>query len=174
MIDLMILFVLLKRDLTMYAIKKHIADKFAPFTNPSFGALKPALVRLEKSKAVTSSKIMSDGGKLSAFYSITDDGIKTLKNLLLEPFSKNPIQFVSDAKVKLCCASFLSSQDLKQLLENIKAGAYLHRMNAQKILEDEYNPTDFYQKIVLDNTICEYNNFISMIEGFEKENGRNS
>lgn len=170
----MILFVLLKRDLTMYAIKKHIADKFAPFTNPSFGALKPALVRLEKSKAVTSSKIMSDGGKLSAFYSITDDGIKTLKNLLLEPFSKNPIQFVSDAKVKLCCASFLSSQDLKQLLENIKAGAYLHRMNAQKILEDEYNSTDFYQKIVLDNTICEYNNFISMIEGFEKENGRNS
>ena len=174
MIDLMILFVLLKRDLTMYAIKKHIADKFAPFTNPSFGALKPALVRLEKSKAVTSSKIMSDGGKLSALYSITDDGIKTLKNLLLEPFSKNPIQFVSDAKVKLCCASFLSSQDLKQLLENIKAGAYLYRMNAQKILEDEYNPTDFYQKIVLDNTICEYNNFISMIEGFEKENGRNS
>lgn len=168
MIDLMILFVLLKRDLTMYAIKKHIADRFAPFTNPSFGALKPALVRLEKLKAVTSSKIMSEGGKLSAFYSITDEGVKILRKLLLEPFSKNPIQFISDAKVKLCCASFLSNQDAKQMFENIKLGAYLHKMNAEKILGDEYNLTDFYQKIVLDNTICEYNNFISMIEGFEK------
>lgn len=168
MIDLMILFVLLKRDLTMYAIKKHISYKFAPFTNPSFGTLKPALLRLEKSKSVTSSKIMSEGGKLSAFYSITDNGVKELRKLLLEPFSQNPVQFLSDAKVKLCCGSFLSAQDLKQLLENIKAGAYLHRMSAQKILEDEYNSTDFYQKIVFDNTICEYNNFISMIEGFEK------
>lgn len=168
MIDLMILFVLLKRDLTMYAIKKHIADKFAPFTNPSFGAIKPALVRLEKHKAITSSKVMSEGGKLSAFYSITDEGAKILKNLLLEPFSKNPVQFISDAKVKLCCASFLSDQDAKQMFENIKLGAYLHKMNAEKILEDEYNSTDFYQKIVLDNTICEYNNFISMVEGLEK------
>lgn len=174
MIDLMILFILLKRDLTMYAIKKHIAEKFSPFTNPSFGALKPALVRLEKLKFITSSKIISEGGKLSGFYSITDEGVKALKNLLLEPFSKNPIQFLSDAKIKLCCGSFLSSQDSKQMYENIKAGAYLHRMNAQKILENEYNQTDFYQKIVLDNTICEYNNFISMIEGFEKENERNS
>ena len=164
----MILFVLLKRDLTMYAIKKHIADKFAPFTNPSFGAIKPALVRLEKTKSITSSKVMSEGGKLSAFYSITDSGMKELRSLLLEPFSKNPLQFISDAKVKLSCASFLSSDDLKQMLENIKAGAYLHKNNAQKILEDEYTPNDFYQKIVLDNTVCEYKNFISMIEGFEK------
>lgn len=168
MIDLMILFVLLKRDLTMYAIKKHIADKFAPFTNPSFGALKPALVRLEKSKSITSSKVMSEGGKLSAFYSITDNGMKELRNLLLEPFSQNPLQFLSDAKVKLCCASFLSNEDFKKMLENIKAGAYLHKNNAQKIISDEYNSTDFYQKIVLDNTICEYKNFLSMIEGFEK------
>ncbi len=174
MIDLMILFILLKRDLTMYAIKKRISEHFSPFTNPSFGALKPSLVRLEKSKFITSSKIMSEGGKLSSFYSITDEGVKALKNLLLEPFSQNPVQFISDAKIKLSCASFLSSQDSKQMYDNIKAGAYLHRMNAKKILEDEYNSPDFYQKIVLDNTICEYNNFISMVEGFEKENGRNS
>ncbi len=174
MIDLMILFVLMKRDLTMYAIKKHIADRFSPFTNPSFGALKPALIRLEKSNFLTSSKVMSQGGKLSAFYSITDNGIKELRNLLLEPFSNNPLHFISDAKVKLCCASFLSGDDLKKLFENIKSGAYAYRMNAQKIISDEYISSDFYQKMVLDNTICEYNNFISLVEGFEKENGRNS
>ena len=46
MIELLILYVLLKRDLTMYAIQKRIEDNFAPFTKPSFGALKPALRRL--------------------------------------------------------------------------------------------------------------------------------
>ena len=41
-------------------------------------------------------------------------------------------------------------------------------------MADEYTPVDFYQRIVLDNTSCEYNNFITMIEGFEKDNERNS
>jgi len=174
MIDLLILFVLLKRDLTMYSIKKRIEDIFAPFTSPSFGALNPALKRLEKSRFVTTSKMMSEGGKLSVFYSITNEGLKELKNLLLKPFSSNPLQFISDAKVKLCCASFLGRDDIKTLLDEIKSNALLHKFNAQKILDDEYTNTDFYQKMVLDNTICEYNNFISMIEGFERDNERNS
>ena len=80
----MILYVLLKRDLTMYSIRKHIELCFQPFTNPSFGALKPALVRLEKNKCVTSSKMMSEGGKLSVYYSLTNDGLKALRNLLLD------------------------------------------------------------------------------------------
>ena len=169
----MILFVLLKRDLTMYSIRKRIEDYFLPFTNPSFGALKPALVRLEKLGAVSTSKMMSDGGKLSVFYSITQEGSKYLRTLLLKNFSSNALQFISDSKVKLCCASFLGSDDISALLEEIKSNAYLHKMNAEKILADEYTPVDFYQRIILDNTICEYNNFIAMLEGLEKENERN-
>ena len=78
MIELLILFVLLKRDLTMYAVQKRIREYFLPFTNPSFGALKPALVRLEKDGYIKSTKIMSEGGKLSVFYSVTKDGLKQL------------------------------------------------------------------------------------------------
>ena len=174
MIDLMILFVILKRDLTMYGIRKHIEDFFRAYTNPSFGALKPALVRLEKSGFISSSKMMSDGGKLSVYYSINDAGMRELKNLLLKPFSANPLQFISDARVKLSCASFLGKEDLANLFEQIKSNAYTHKMNAENTLEDEYTSTDFYQKIVLNNTICEYNNFISMIEGFEKDNAGSS
>ncbi len=174
MIDLMILYVLLKRDLTMYAIHKRIQEYFLPFTSPSFGALKPALVRLEKNGCLTSAKIMSDGGKLSVFYSITKDGLKELKSLLLKPFSNNPLQFLSDARVKLCCASYLSREENFELFQEIKSNALMHRVNAEKILADEYNTVDFYQRIVLDNTICEYNNFISMVEGLEKGNAGSS
>ena len=57
---------------------------------------------------------------------------------------------------------------------DIKNCALLHKNTAEKILSDDYTPQDFYQRIVLDNTICECKNFISMIEGLEKENARNS
>jgi len=168
MINLLILFVLLKRDLTMYSIRKHIQDRFSPFTNPSFGALKPALTKLEAKGFLSTSKMMSDGGKLSVFYSITNSGQKELKELLIAPLSLNPLQFISDAKVKLSCASFLGSEDRKIMYEEIKSKAYLFLSKAKNISEDEYTKSDFYQKIVLDNTICEYKNFISVIEGLEK------
>lgn len=174
MIDLMILYVLLKHDLTMYAVHKRIQEKFLAYTAPSFGAIKPALVRLEKAGCITSARIMSDGGKLSVFYSIAKDGSKRLRELLLNPFSSNPLQFLSDARVKLSCAGFLNAEDSMELFMDIKSNALMHKVNAEKILSDEYTPLDFYQKIVLDNTICEYNNFISMIEGLEKNNAGNS
>lgn len=169
MIDLLILYVLLKNDLTMYSIHKRIMEYFRAYTNPSFGALKPALVRLERNKFITAEKMMSDGGKLSIFYSITKDGMKELKNLLLKPFSNNPLQFLSDARVKLSCASFLSGDDVQELFDDIKTNALLHKTNAELTLSDEYTPTDFYQRIVLDNVICEYKNLISMVEGLEKK-----
>lgn len=169
MINLMILYLLLERDLTMYSIRKHIKIRFSPFTNPSFGALNPALKKLEKKGFISSSKIMSDGGKLSVFYSITNEGQKELRKLMRDAVSENPLQFISEAKVKLSCSSFLGSEDKKEMFEEIKSKAYLFKSYAQNILNDEYIQKDFYQKIVLDNTVCEYNNFISMIEGFEKE-----
>ena len=164
----MILFVLLKHDLTMYAIAKRIKENFLAYTNPSFGALKPALVRLEKQGCITASKIMSDGGKLSVYYSVTKEGIKELKKLMLKSFSQNPLQFMSDARIRL------DSDEAEEVFFDIKTSALLHKANAEKIMADEYTSKSFEQKIVLDNAICEYNNFITMIEGLEKSNARNS
>ena len=46
--------------------------------------------------------------------------------------------------------------------------------SAENALNDEYTPLNFYQKIILDNALCEYSNFITIVEGFEKDNARNS
>lgn len=48
------------------------------------------------------------------------------------------------------------------------------KVDAQNILDDEYNKLSFYQKIILDNAVCEYANLITIIEGFEKDNAGNS
>lgn len=169
----MILYILLKHDLTMYAIHKRIQENFIAFTSPSFGAVKPALVRLEKQGCITSSKLMSEGGKLSVYYSITKDGVKELRNLLLKPLSQNALQFLSDARIKLSCVSFLDGSDAHDVFVDIKSNALLHKLNAEKILSDEYTPLTFQQRIVLDNAVCEYKNFISLVEGLEKSNAGN-
>ena len=170
MIEIMILYILLKHDLTMYAIHKRIQENFLAFTSPSFGAVKPALVRLEKQGCISSSKIMSDGGKLSVYYSITKEGVKELRTLLLKPLSQNPLQFLSDARIKLSCVSFLEGSDAHDVFVDIKSNALLHKLNAEKILSDEYTPLTFQQRIVLDNAVCEYKNFVSLVEGLEKSN----
>ena len=110
MTELLILYVLTSRELTMYAVLKHILDSFGAYTKPSFGAIKPALTRLEKQGFLKSRKQISDGGKVSGYYSITQDGKKELKKLILEEFSENPLQFNSTARVKLGCANCLEDE----------------------------------------------------------------
>ena len=173
MIDLLILYSILNRDYTMYGIQQRIKDNFAPFTSPSFGALKPALRRLEGKECLTSRKLMSDGGKLSVFYEITRNGIDELKRLILEDLSENPLQFLSNSRIKLACAECLDNDERKRLFFAVKSKALQFKNSAENILNNEYNKINFYQKIILDNTVCEYSNFITIIEGLEKDNARN-
>ena len=50
----------------------------------------------------------------------------------------------------------------------------MHKQAAEKILNDEYTEKNFYQRILLDNSSVEYSNLVTVIEGFEKDNARNS
>lgn len=174
MIELLILYVLLKRDFTMYSIQKRIDENFAPFTKPSFGALKPALRRLEEKECLTSRKTMSDGGKLSVYYEISRNGIAELKRLILEDLSDNPLQFLSNARAKLCCADCLNTDERKRLFFSIKSRAMQFKTLSQNVLNDDYNHINFYQKVVIDNALCEFSNLITLVEGLEKDNAGNS
>ena len=174
MIELLILYVLLKRNFTMYSIQKRIDENFAPFTKPSFGALKPALRRLEEKECLTSRKIMSDGGKLSVYYEISRNGIAELKRLILEDLSDNPLQFLSNARAKLCCADCLNTDERKRLFFSVKSRAMQFKTLSQNVLNDEYNHINFYQKVVIDNALCEFSNLITLVEGLEKDNASNS
>ena len=168
MIELVILYVLSEKELTMYAVLKHIMDNFASFTQPSFGAIKPALTRLEKAGFIRSRKAMSDGGKLSGFYSITQDGREELKKLILDKVSNNPLQFQSTCGIKLSCASYLALDERKELFFQMKTKAQEHKFTAENTLNNQKSLT-FYQRIILDNTIVEYKNLITLIENLDKE-----
>ena len=174
MTELLILYVLLNRDLTMYAVQKHIEDVFAAYTKPSFGALNPALKRLIDKECLSARKMLSDGGKLSVYYSITTQGKNELIRLILDDLSDNPLQFSSNARIRLACADVWSADEKKRLFFNVKSRAMQFKTQAQNILNDEYTHTNFYQKIILDNTVCDLSNFITIVEGLEKDNAGNS
>ena len=97
-----------------------------------------------------------------------------LKRLLMADLSDNPLQFTSNSKIKLSCAEVLSKEQRDDLFFAVKSKALEFKNTAEKILEDEYTQKSFYQKILLDNTMSEYSNLITIIEGFEKDNARNS
>lgn len=171
MIELLILYVLSEKELTMYSVLKHIKDAFGMFTQPSFGAIKPGLTRLEKSGFIRSRKAMSDGGKLSGFYSITTEGREELKKLILEKPSTNPLQFHSTAGIKIACATYLAKDERQKLFATLKTIAQEHKFCADNTLNNQKS-LSFYQRIIIDNSIIEYKNLITLIENLEKENNK--
>lgn len=166
MIELLILYSLYKKVLTMYGISKEINSVFSVLTTPSYGTIKPALNRLENASCIKTQKTMSSGGRPSTFYSITKEGKQELNILLLSPLQDNPIQFLPTARIRLACAEVLELSEQKELFKLIKTKAEVISFEIKNILEKSH--PDFYKKMVFDNLLCEYNNLISLVEGFER------
>lgn len=165
MIELLILFELSKKVLTMYGVSKEIHSDFSVLTTPSYGTIKPALNRLQRDGFIKTQKSITTGGRPSNYYSITNEGITELKRLIVEPPLENPIQFLPMARVKLACADILDSEAQLGMLNSLKLKAESILVDTNNLLNSKQLP--FYPKMVFDNLTCEYKNFISLIEGFE-------
>ena len=165
MIELLILFVLNRSVLTMYGVSKEIRALFSVLTTPSYGTIKPALNRLERDGFVKTQKTMSQGGRPSTYYSITNNGKEELKRLITYPPQENPIQFLTTARVKLACADILTASEQLEMLKQLKIKAETLWIEAKNLQTSK--DLSFYPNMVFDNLICEYKNFITLLEGFE-------
>ena len=165
MIELLILFELNKRVFTMYGISKEIHDCFSVLTTPSFGTIKPALNRLEKNGFIKTQKAMSSGGRPSTYYSITKEGSNELKRLILDTPVDNPIHFLPTSRIKLACADLLETKEQVELIKTLKKKAESILIDIKNLMIEK--DLSFYPKMVFDNLVCEYKNFISLLEGFE-------
>ncbi len=170
MIELLILFELNKTVLTMYGVSKEIRGDFSVLTTPSYGTIKPALRRLEKGGFVKTQKAISEGGRPSTYYSITNEGKEELKRLILEEPLENPIQFLPMSRIKLACADILDKEEQAGMIRLLKAKAESIIVDTKNIMT--FKDLSFYPKMVFDNLICEYKNFISLLEGFENAGSR--
>ena len=170
MIELLILFELSRKVLTMYGVSKEIRSKFSVLTTPSYGTIKPALSRLLESGFIKSQKTMSSGGRPSIYYSITNDGIEELKRLLVAPPVENPIQFLTSARIKLACAGVLNNEEQLIMFKRLKSKAESILIDTKNLVKTK--ELSYFPNMVFDNLTCEYKNFISLVEGFANAGSR--
>ena len=69
------------------------------------------------------------------------------------------------ARIKLACADILNSEEQTVMLRALKTKAETVIIDTKNLMTFKDLPGS--QRLVFDNLICEYNNFISLLEGFE-------
>lgn len=166
--EILILYILLNAQNTMYGISKLISKNFGFISNPSFGTIGPALKRLEKQNYVSSSKFFTEGGKPYYYYTITPNGKDFLINKIKEKPMENPIQMYQEVKVKLICSDILELSDKKTLYNLLKSEIGKQKIKAEEVLKSDTFSTNHSARIVIDNIVCECKNMYDLIEGLEK------
>lgn len=155
MIEILILYIIHKREKTIYSIRKDIIEIFGTFTKPSIGTIHPALQRLLKDGAVALNERMSSGGKKSSYYSITKKGFDVFKELFFNSASDNPSLFYTQLQARFGTMGLLSPEDRKKFMSDFSKKMDVYQFEIENKLKDEYIELDYYQEQLLNKTLKE-------------------
>lgn len=153
MSEICILYCLTKRKMTIYSVRKNISEYFGAFTKPSHGTIHPALKKLAEAGYVTAEDILSEGGKKSCYYSITEKGKKYFTELMLGDFSDNPSVFMNEIHTRLAAMGALSNEAKEELKHNSIQLLDLYVTETKRATENEYLGLDEYQKAIMKQNI---------------------
>ncbi|MDD3236910.1 MAG: PadR family transcriptional regulator [Candidatus Gastranaerophilales bacterium] len=155
MIEILILYIIYNREKTIYSIRKEIIDRFGNFTKPSLGTIHPALKRLRAKNAVSVSDKMSEGGKKSSYYIITQDGKKLFRELFKHDCSTNPCLFYAQIQARFATIGLLAKEERNEFLDGMITVIDRYNLLNENKLLDEYIGFDFYQKELVKKTLAE-------------------
>jgi len=143
MLELLILLVLLEEKNTIYGIRQKIEKRFSLFMKVSFGALHPALKKLEKSKRVSVNSRITSGGQRRLLYSITASGKDYFTSLMTENLPENPALASQLINIKIMAISKIDSELQKQVIKSILNHLKYQKAESLKLLNtfDEINET---------------------------------
>lgn len=118
MIELLVLYVLQEKDLTVYSIRKSIIDNFGIYTKPSLGAIYPALQRLIKQDAVEVTENISSGGKKICYHHLTNSGKKLFNEIFCDDIGENPLNACNLIRLKISLLNKTKTNIALFFLEN--------------------------------------------------------
>ena len=167
MIEILILYIIHKREKTIYSIRKEIIETFGTFTKPSIGTIHPALQRLLKEGSVSLNERMSDGGKKSSYYSITKKGFETFKKLFFNSASENPSLFYTQLQARLGTMGLLSVEDRKEFIKEFSKKMEIYQFELESKLKDEFLDLDYFQEQLLNRTLKELKSLKEYINGLK-------
>jgi len=145
MIEICILHSIYKRDLTIYSIRKSISEHFGIYTKPSHGTIHPALKKLTLGNFVNVRNIISEGGRKSCYYSITEKGKNYLSKLVLSDLSENPSVFINDIGIRTAALGMLSKNERVQFIEQTVKFLEIFEIKTKNSIENEFLGLDYYQ-----------------------------
>lgn len=155
MIEILILYIINKREKTIYSIRKEIIEIFGTFTKPSIGTIHPALQRLLKEGAVSLTERMSSGGKKSSYYSITKRGFEYFRELFFNSASENPSLFYTQLQARFGTMGLLKPEDRKLFISDFSKKMDIYQFELENKLNDEFIELDYYQEQLLNKTLKE-------------------
>lgn len=165
--EILLLYVLSKGQSTMYGLSKQIQKYFGFLTSPSFGTIQPTMKKFEKNKLITTKKFFTEGGKPYFSYLITDEGVSYLKDKLNTFADKNPIKLYPKIKISLICSDILNEEEKNQLYKKIKTELLKLKKGSETLLKSETFNENSRGRLILDTTVCEYNNMLDLVERFD-------
>lgn len=169
MIEILILYVIHKREKTLYSIRKNIIDIFGIFTKPSIGTIYPALKRLLDAGAISVYDKMSDGGKKSCYYSITTKGIDYFKELFFSTISDNPSLFYTQIQARFGTMGLLKEDDRKLFITEFSKKIDIYEVELNQKLNDEFLGLDYYQKQLLNRNLKEIKSLREYLQNLKVE-----
>ena len=169
MIEILILYIIHKREKTIYSIRKEIIEIFGTFTKPSIGTIHPALKRLEEASVVSNRTDYSQGGKKSTFWSLSMHWQKKFNDLFFTPLSENPTQFFTEMQSRIAVMSLLDDDLKETFIKDIQIRLESFLLDLQNALDDEYTSYDKYQLALLKKNIADVQNYKNFITSLETE-----
>ncbi len=171
MIEILILYIINNTPKTIYSVRKEIIELFGAFTKPSLGTIHPALKRMLEKKCVQVTERMSEGGKKSTYYAITEIGKKYFKELFFTDISENPSLFYNHLQSRFATLSMLSMSERDQFLTQIEKTIELYGIELKDKLNDEFISHDFYQRELLKKMISEIGNIKDFVNILKANDG---
>lgn len=152
MIELLVLYILYNKTLSMYQIRQIIKTRFGYLLSGSFGSIHPILKRLQKDNFILPKKELSKGGKACCTYKITANGKKYFEEIIKSQ-NKTNLKII---ETKLACLDICSKSVQQEVLEDIEIFYKNKIINLKNLLTvNGYNDT---QKIQIKNLITYYEN----------------
>ncbi len=165
MVEILILYLLNRHNLTIYKLERAIAELFAPFAKPSLGSIAPALNKLAGAGFVNYDEKFSQGGLKSKTYSVTASGLAQLKKMLVNFKFKGLNTVQKTASALLFCLDILNDDERSALLKNIENNLRIYKAEVEKELKNPYIRLDEVQTAILNHEVMQVNSLLALVGG---------
>ncbi|NRD78022.1 PadR family transcriptional regulator [Bacillus sp. BRMEA1] len=144
-----------------YDIKQMMENSVSYFFDASFGAIYPALRKMEKEGLVDKQVVQQEGKPNKNMFAITDKGKEQFQHYLRSPI--NPTVMRSDILIRIFFGRFTTKEKINQwLLAEREKNQALY--DSLKLLEEKYPNMERYKRFTLEYGIRQAEMVIGLID----------